>query len=572
MSLTKDTFDYIVVGGGISGSTLASTLHKTNPALSILLIEAGPDVSKHPLTQTPLACFAAHFSDLDWNYTTTAQPHLDDRTTYHAAGKALGGGSAINYGTWTRGSKFDFDRWGTLVGDDRWSYEGFLPYFDQIEKKKRTSSSHGEGDGEGDDQGTITTVSVGASSKKRQYPLRERMLKAWEELGDTRIADANSGYPLGIAEMVENWKDGKRQIASQAFDLSGVTVLTDTMVQKILLEERAGETGHPTAIGVELVDGRRLLAAHEVILSAGAYRTPQLLMLSGIGPAKDLESWHIPVHVDLPSVGQNFHDHLVTALCYRLKDASTGFAMGGAAGPWADPAYQLGLPCDWIVTEQVPKSEIEGALQRDTTRSGDAFGTPGEDTEASLMDDEACHLEMLFIYAPAGAPLVNTHVPFDGTHIGALVSNFAPTSRGSVTISSTLATDSPVIDPNYNASEVDRTLMRYGVRRVLDLVHNSLADVVDGETPPPLPSLRALTHESSDQDIDARVRSQARTFFHGAGTASMGSVVDTELKVKGVRGLRVVDASVIPLPIVGHYQVVTYALGVRAAEIIAKAN
>lgn len=554
MASSNDDYDYIVVGGGLAGCTLASLLRSSKDSSpSVLLIEAGPDVSEHPLTQTPLACFGAHFSSLDWNYTTVPQTHLDHRPTYQAAGKALGGGSATNYGTWTRGSKFDYDRWGKLVGDDRWSYDGLLPYFEKVESRHGANTTAGN-------EGHITAISVSQSSKNRKYPLRDTVLEGWRGFGLDHISDANSGHPLGVAEMVENWRDGHRQPSNKAFDLTGVTVMTDTVVRRILLEDKNGKIA---AVGVELPDQKRFLARKEVILSAGAYRTPQLLLLSGLGPRKELEKIGIPVQVDIPGVGKNFHDHLVVALSFRLKDPSSGFALGGANGPWADPAYQLGLPADWIVTEHVPSSYLEDAVKRDL---GSAQPGEAEDPDF-VLDPQACHLESLIIYVPGGQPIVNMHVPFDGSHIGAVVGVMSPTSRGTVSVSSASALDAPVIDPNYNATEVDRVLMRYGVRRVLHLVHNSMSDTVDSENAPP--SLESLSNSSSDAAIDARVRAQGRTFFHAGGTASMGTVVDTELRVKGVEGLRVVDASVLPVSIAGHYQVVTYAVAARAAELIA---
>ncbi|KAJ9606037.1 hypothetical protein H2200_009886 [Cladophialophora chaetospira] len=545
MGSHKDTFDYIVVGGGLAGCTLASLLSKSASAPSVLLIEAGADASKHPLTQAPLACFGAHKSDLDWNYTTVPQPHLNDRSLYNAAGKALGGGSVTNYASWTRGSKFDYDRWGDVVGDDRWSYNGLLPYFEKIEKEY------------------ITAVTILESSPNRKYPLRDRILQAWQDLGLQSIGSANTGNPIGIGEFVENWKDGKRQIASNAFDLSSVTVLTETVAQKVVLEEQQGKV---TAKGVQVEDGRQFLAIKEVIVSAGAYRTPQILLLSGIGPAEDLKKVGIPVQLDLP-VGQNFHDHLSVGFAWKLKDPAAGFAMGGAAGPWADPAYQLGLPADWIVTENVPSQILEEAARTDAaTGSSEA----AQKYATSLLDAKAAHLETVIIYVPGGQPLTNTHVPFDGTHIGAIMGVMSPTSRGKISISSASALDPPVIDPNFNATEVDRRLMRYGFRRLLKLVKDSLSDVVESENPPP--PFQALPDGSSDSEIDERVRSEGRTFFHAGGSASMGSVVDTELRVIGTNGLRVVDASVLPVSIGGHYQVATYAIAAQAADIIARAG
>lgn len=546
MSSNQKSFDYIIVGGGLAGCTLGSFLSKSELSPSVLLIEAGSDASKHPLTQAPLACFAAHGSDLDWNYQTVPQPQLDNRSLYNPAAKALGGGTVTNYATWTRGSKFDYDRWGSIVGDARWSYDGLLPYFQKIEKEH------------------ISSVSVSKSSPDRKYPLREQVLKGWKDLGLEHLADANTGNPIGVAELVENWRDGKRQIASNIFDLSSVTIVTEKVVQRVLVADHEGKL---VSKGVELQDGTQYLANKEVILSAGAYRTPQLLMLSGIGPAAELQRLNIPVQLNLPDVGQHFHDHILVGFAFRLKDPASGHAMGGAAGPWANPAYQLGLAGDWIVTENVPKPSLEEAVKIDVASSQTQ---EGRDYASSLLDSRAAHLETVVIYVPGGQPVTNMHVPLDGSHIGAVVGVMSPTSRGRISISSASAQDPPVVDPNYNATEVDRSLMRYGIRRLLRLVHNSLSDIVDAENPPP--PFAALSDISSDSDIDARVRSEARTFFHAAGSASMGSVVDAELRVIGVDGLRVVDASVMPSPIGGHLQVATYAIAAQAADMILKSS
>ena len=548
--MNSNEFDYIIIGGGLAGCTLAARLREYNPVLKVLLIEAGSDVSKHPLVSAPLACFASHGSDLDYNYHTTPQEHLDGRSLYQAAGKALSGGTAINYGTWTRGSAVDYDRWAQLVGDARWSYAGLLPYFRKTEtyfRKEVNMKEHGT-------SGPIHTASVTSSSKNRVYPLREPLLKAWNEIGVKKIEDANNGRPLGVAELVENWQDGQRQLASQAYNLSGVQILTESTVKKVLFaEHREG----PIAIGVELLDGSSLKATKEVIISAGAYRTPQILMLSGIGPARQLHHYNIPVIVENSQVGENFHDHLLLAIPFKLKNPQHGLSMGTPL--WSDPSYQMGLPCDWIVTDRVSDEDIKKALAKE------AF--PPEVTHHMLQPD-SCHTETLIVYAPAGAPITNHHVPMDGTHIGAIVTALATESRGKLTLKSSDPRESPEIDPNYYATELDRIALRTGIRKVLNLFYGTDdgKEMVEGENPPP--GLPPLKLNASDEEIDVRVRSQGRTFFHAAGTSSMGTVVDTDLKVKGVQKLRVVDASVLPIPISAHYQVCVYAIAELAADII----
>lgn len=208
-----------------------------------------------------------HFSDLDWKYFTTPQKHLDGKPKYNCAIKGLSGGSIINTGGWIRGDVKDYDEWAREVGDERWSYEGQLPYFKRSEKHFDPS---GDAEHHGFD-GPVVTASVSASGRK--FPLREHVLKLWENLpGVGYVKDANNGHPQGIAELVENWKDGKRQITSEVYSLDGVEVLTNTLVRRVVFEGNV-------AVGIELEEGevRRVTNKGEVILSAGAYRTPQLL-------------------------------------------------------------------------------------------------------------------------------------------------------------------------------------------------------------------------------------------------------------------------------------------------------
>ncbi|KAH8885296.1 alcohol oxidase [Thozetella sp. PMI_491] len=542
--------DYIIVGGGLAGCVLASRLKQGNSSLSVVLIEAGQDPAGHPLTTAPLACFAAHHSDLDYAYTSVPQTHLDGRSCYAAAAKVLSGGSAINYGTWTRGPAVDYDLWAEEVNDAGWGYQGLLPYFKRTENYVK--SPHIDQDQHGS-SGPLHVVSVSESNPKRRYPLREPLAQAWSELGVPRNWDSNGGSPLGMAELVESWRDGKRQCASQTFDLSGVVVFSSTLVRRVIIK---GSPGAKTASAVELVDGRIISASREIILSCGAYRTPQVLMLSGIGNAADLTRNEIPLMVDSPEVGRNFHDHLALCIWWKLKHPERGLALGTAA--WEDPAYSIGLPADWISFQQVPREILGKALEAD-----------GESAcNHSLVRPERCHLETLVAYAPAGAPIAGVQIPLDGGYITTAVLGMAPTSRGTITISSSDPFVDPQIDPNYYATEADRQSLRYGIRQALRLLQetNSGTSIVDDELPPA--GYPMLSANSTDADIDARVRRAGNTFYHAGGSASMGKVVDTKLRVLGVDRLRIVDASVIPVPIAAHYQAVVYAIAEKAADII----
>ncbi|KAE8143155.1 hypothetical protein BDV38DRAFT_277181 [Aspergillus pseudotamarii] len=550
--------DYIIIGGGLAGCALASRLYEKNKTLNILIIEAGANAADHPLTKIPLACFGAHYSPLDWAYTTVPQKSLNGRQCYNSAGKALGGGSATNYGTWTRGSAADYDRWAKLVGDEGWSYDGLLPYFKKTETHFDGTNTdpalHGT-------DGPIHNASVSSSSPDRKYPLREPLRAAFSRVGVEYVQDANAGSPLGLGELVENWRAGRRQISSEAygiFNCPGITVLTETMVKRIILEERDGKK-EKVATGVEVVGGEKYFASREVIVSAGAYRTPQVLMLSGIGPAELLTNHDITQIVDAPEVGRNLHDHFSFVRWWKLRHPEQGLSIGTPL--WSDPAYALGLPADWNATVQAPREVLVDALK------ADGESESALETHPYLVTD-SCHAEILIVYAPAGAAVAGADIPMDGTHIASAILGMVPTSRGCVSIASADPTSPPLIDPNYYSTEVDRAILRAAIRQVTQVLSETPEGREMIECEAPHPGFNALRSDSTDEEIDAQVKQGGNTFYHPAGSASMGKVVDTELRVKGVQNLRVVDASIIPLPITAHYQTVVYAIAEKAADII----
>ncbi|KAK7946935.1 GMC oxidoreductase-domain-containing protein [Apiospora aurea] len=537
-------WDYIVVGGGIAGSVVSSRLLEQDPSLKILLIEAGPDVSDRTdityINSTNLL-----MGDFDYNYQTVPQANLRNRQIANPGGRALGGGSVINQGGWTRGSSLDYDHWAETVGDRRWSYAGQLPYFRKSEDycDSKNPDQHGKG-------GPIHVDSVTCTG--RHYPLRDKVFDSWHEAGVESIPelDGNAGKIIGIGELYENRRDGKRQIASSAYSLKGVTVLTDTVVGSITLAQR--DDGCTQATGVRLANGTEY-HAKRVVASAGAYRSPQLLLLSGIGPSETLAQHGIQQHVDLPDVGQHLADHMMLVNYWRLKDPSLGYALGSTNPLFQEPQFGLGNPNDWVTTTVVPRNE---GARHDP-------GAPSSSVQGG--DAQFGDMENFLAYAapPSADPLVN----MDGTHISTSLASLHPTSRGSVTISSSDPHAPPVIDPNYLSTEADRYVWRESVQRLVSfMVGNGTAlgrEVVESETPPSAFAARPLSPETSEDDayLDARIAAGASSIYHPQGTCAMGKVVDSSLRVRGVRGLYVADASVFPVVIGAHLQAAAYALG-----------
>ncbi|EPE28940.1 FAD/NAD(P)-binding protein [Glarea lozoyensis ATCC 20868] len=532
---SSDTYDYIIIGGGQSGVVVAARLHEAHPHLSIALLEAGPDESHNPAVLSPVLYPTLHGTPLQYSYQTTKQSQLNGREITHWGGRLLSGSSAINYGAWTRGNAATFDAWSALVDDERWSYKSLTPFFQKSEHfhdADADTSQHGL-------SGPMHTSSGG-----RDYALREPVKEALLSTGAPFNSDMNDGAPNGLARLVENWHNASRQHAAICYSLDGVHVKTDTVVCRVLFD------GKKTT-GVELTSGQTLTATREVIISCGALRTPQLLMLSGIGPASEISRLSIAQVVDLP-VGQNLHDHGSVNIAFKLKNPAAGYAVGSPL--FNKPEYATGNPMDWIVSAAAPDADLEVAAAKDgTTHTPVPSGGSRTDYEVTVM------------YASTAPEIA----PMDGSHITAGVLCLSPTSRGTVTLSSTDPKDNPIVDPQYFTTEHDRAVIRAGIRTAFKAMESDpLKPYIEGETPPP--GLPAINSNSTDEELDARVRGISASWFHVAGTASMGQVVDAECKVYGIQGLRVVDCSIMSLSISGHLQAPMYGIAEAAADIIAK--
>ena len=297
--------DYLVLGGGLAGCALATRLKEYDPSALVTVIEAGPDEHDNPLIVEPMGTFQLHLSPKEYNYKTVPQKNFDGRQVFNAGGKLLSGSSSVNYAMWTRGGADDYNLWSEIVGDKRWSYNGMLPYF------RKTETHHDLENIDAKQHGLEGPIHTTASARK--YPLKELMQAAFVKgTGLPVIADANGGNPIGVAPYTENWRDGKRQPSGKAYGLKGVEVVTNAVVKRIILEGNVAK-------GAELADGRKVTANREVIVSCGTIRTPQVLMLSGIGSADELSKHGIEQLIDAPEVGRNFHDHSCTSQFYKVR-------------------------------------------------------------------------------------------------------------------------------------------------------------------------------------------------------------------------------------------------------------
>lgn len=483
-------------------------------------------------------------------YTTEPQQKTGSRVHEVHAGKAFGGGSVNNFGAWSRGYATDYNEWASIVGDQRWSYEGLLPYFRKSESffdSKADPKQHGF-------EGPIRITSVSESDPNRRYPLREPIREAWNEIGVQYNPDACSGNLSGISEFLETWYDGKRQTTQQAYSLEGVNVITEATVHRVEFAD-GDQSEQKRVIAVFLSDGRRFSARKEVILAAGTLRTPQVLMLSGIGQVNTLSQYGISTVIDAPEVGKNLNDHFALYQLYKLRNPERGLALGSPT--LSDPAFIKGFPTDWAINQDVPRHVLEAAVHNDNARFSSSINE-------SLLKPGRPLVETLVLYAPIGAP----GIPLDGSFIMTSVMLLAATSRGTVSIRSSSPTDPPLVDSNYFDTETDRVTLVHGTRRTMQalLETSALADYVETEVP--FSGMSTLSSQSSDDEFEARIRATGMAHYHPAGTAAMGKVVDPDLRVYGVQNLRVADASILPLSIGGHPQVTLYAVAEQAADII----
>jgi choline dehydrogenase len=523
-------FDYVIVGAGSAGCVLAARLSEDR-SNRVLLLEAGPRDRGWKVHMPAALTYNLANDRLNWFYHTEPQCHMDGRRLYWPRGRVLGGSSSLNAMVYVRGHALDYDRWADEEGAEGWSYAAVLPYFRRAETYSEGADAYRGGDGP-----------LHVTRGKGTNPLFDAWIEAGRQAGYPFTPDMNGFQQEGVGRMDMTIRQGRRWSASRAYLVPAMArpnlrVVTRALTTRVLLERGR-------AVGVEYAEGgvpKRARAAREVILSGGAINSPQLLMLSGVGPVDHLREVGVPVLHDLPGVGANLQDHLelyVQQECTRPVTLLTAMR----------PHNMVLIGARWFLRRDglAASSHLEAG--------GFIRSEPG-----------VRHPDVQFHFLPA---LVADHGRAKGNvhayqaHVGPM----RPASRGWIRLRSTDPRAHPLIEPNYLAEARDRAEMRACVRLTREIFAQEAFAPYRGREL--LPGEGART----DAELDAFVRAKADSAYHPCGTCRIGrdadAVVDAECRVRGLEGLRVVDASVMPSEVSGNLNAPTIMIGEKAADMI----
>jgi len=528
IAMKTATYDYIIVGAGSAGCVLAARL-SADPGISVLLLEAGPSDDADEI-RAPAALNRLFQSAYDWNYATVPQRRAAGRSVYWPRGKVLGGSSSINAMIYVRGNRRDYDCWRDEHGCAGWGYADLMPYFRRAEDNSRGASAyHGAG-------GPLAVTDLRYRSKACAA-----FIAAAREQGAAANDDFNGPSQDGVGWYQVTQRAGRRCSAATAYlhpaaGRSNLTVLTEALATKVLIDgDRA--TGVSYLRQQEAAVAR---ASAEVIVCGGAVNSPQLLMLSGIGPAEHLASHGIHVVADSPGVGANLSDHPMVPVTWATPRVRGLWENSGNVGA-----------ARWRLTHRGPlTSNVAEA-------GGFAHSEPGLPAPDLQLHVLAAPFRDQGLADPAQRAMT------------VLVGLVGVRSRGRIWLRSADPRHRPAIDPRYLDSQDDARALVAGLKMAREFATaGPLAAICSGELAPG-------AHVRSDAELLAYLRAGLGTLYHPVGTCAMGresrwgSVVDTELRVRGVTGLRVVDASVMPAVPRGNTNAPTIAIAERAADLIA---
>jgi choline dehydrogenase len=563
--MNDTTFDYIIIGAGTAGCLLANRL-SADASKRVLLIEAGRRDDYHWIHIPVGYLYCISNPRTDWMFKTEAEPGLNGRSLIYPRGKTLGGCSSINGMIYMRGQARDYDGWAASTGDMQWGWAQSLPYFLLHEDHhKGANALHGARasapaliqDSDTPYRAMLRHNNAGGEWRVEKQRLRWDVLEVFAQAavqaGIPASEDFNTGDNEGVGYFEVNQKSGWRWNTAKAFlrptcyARPNFELWTGAHASQLLLENQPGSEQPLRCTGVRVWNGQEMVNAHarrEVILSAGAVASPQLLQLSGIGPAALLQSKGIAVRQDLPGVGQNLQDHLQIRTVFKVKNTPTLNTLANSL--WGKA--RIGL--EYLLTRSGPMSMSPSQLGA-FTRSDPAQPYP----------NIQYHVQPLSLDA-FGSPLHTFNA------MTASVCNLNPTSRGTVQIKTPDFHDAPAIAPNYLSTAQDRKVAADSLRVTRRILAQSAMQKFE-----PVEFKPGVQYQS-DEELATLAGDIASTIFHPVGTTAMGraddpqAVVDTRLKVRGVQGLRVVDAGVMPRITSGNTNSPTLMIAEKAAQWI----
>ena len=529
-------FDYIIVGGGSSGATLAGRL-SSNPSVKVLLLEAGPSDGSLKI-KVPLG-YGSLFYDqkFNWKYETEPEAELTGRKMYWPRGKVLGGSSAINAMVYVRGHQNDFKDWAKVAPS--WSWSNVEPLFKKIEAWKGEYSSARGGSGP-----------VGVSNVERDvHPLTNKYLEAGQELGFPLNRDYNGSHMEGVSVYQTTISNGLRVSSASAYISKrnsgrNLRVITNAHVTKLIFDGRR-------ATGVCFSQGNRettVLTDGEVILSAGALNSPHLLYLSGLGPTNELQPHGISVLQDMPHVGRHLQDHIGVDFTLAVNRPSLNQKLRPVLGK-----FLVGL--EYLFFKS-------GPLAMSLNQAG---GFVKSDPSLEIPDLQLYFSPLSYSTAPQGKRPLMSPDPYPAVRLG--FNPTKPTSEGWISLKSSDPFESPKFVGNYLSTEEDKKVMISGMHLMRKFLKTkAMRDIVEEELSPG-------SDFNDDKSFMDFARSEGGTVFHQCGTCRMGkdissSVVDESLKVHGIDGLRVADASIFPRITTGNTNAPSIMVGEKAADII----